>query len=229
MIVLIFLIFTSSFFYECTAVALKRQEEVYLPSFRSGHNVSVFLSGEYNTWSITQNASAATNQALISPILQSRFVPAVFVRYTYDINIAGSTGFFLGSTAGLLAEQGSYGNFTAGYGISFPTATIGLIQNFKNVARAFVGAEYGAVWFPQMTIQTDSGISEPLAGVPGVFSLYVGSDFFIDTNTAFTAQIGGRYSYMPCLNGCNSSTYLNTLTIQGQSEFVQLGMTWLIN
>lgn len=233
MIVFLFFIFTSSLVYNSVASAQKLtqepQEEYFRPSFRSGHNATLLLSGEYTTWKVSQNAGNAINQEAISAIQQTKLVPALFFRYSYHFNIISSFGFFIGSTAGFIASNGSYGNFYPGYGISFPTVTLGLVQNVEDFFRLLIGGEYGAIWYPNMTIKTDSGTTNSLAAVPNIFSVYLGSDFFLERHTAISTQIGGRYFYVPCLNSCSNSNYVNSLSIQGQSIYAQAGLTWLFN
>lgn len=229
MIAVLFFTLISSFFYHGVATAQSLQNDYFQPDFRSGHNMTILLSGEYTTWSVSQSSASVTNQDAVSSIQQSKFIPGLFLRYSYHFNFISSFGFFVGSTAGFVASNGYYGSFFPGYGIFLPTVTLGLVQNFPGLLRLIAGAEYGAAWYPNMTVTTHSGTVNSLSAIPHIFSGYVGTDFFFDRHTAFSTQVGGRYFYVPCLNSCSSSNYLNSFDIRGQSLFAQAGLTWLFN
>lgn len=207
----------------------KTQETYFRPDFHSGHNLSLLLSGEYTTWNVSQNTGNAVSQESVSAVNQSHFVPAVFLKYAYHFHVVSGFGLFLGSTLGVLASSGQYDHFYPGYAISFPTINIGLIQNFHDHLRLFLSGEYGATWYPKMTITTNSGTVNSLSAVPNVFSYSLGSDFILDNRTMVTVQFGGRSFSVPCLNSCNNSNYINSLNIRGSSLFAQTGLTWSFN
>ena len=199
-------------------------EDTYIPIFRSGHSVSFLYSAEYSTWMVNQN-SAATSQETITPFSKSSMNSAFFIRYAYHINIVSNFGFFVGTTAGTIIDMGSYGNLKQSYGIAFPTIMTGLSLNLGQNFRILTGAEYGATWYPEMTITTDSGISKTIAPVPDMFSVFGGFDYFFTRNKAFTFQLGWRYQEVTPLNNNSSGTYLNSLSIQNNSYFAQIGLT----
>ncbi|MES2615101.1 MAG: hypothetical protein V4591_06785 [Bdellovibrionota bacterium] len=205
-------------------------EEYFLPSFRSGHNLSLFLSGEYTTWSAQQSSSEGDSD-VIDSAKANKTIIAMFFRYTYHINIISSFGFFVGSTAGVFASNGSYGehrNFYPGYGFSFPTVLGGLVQGLGQDFRLLAGVEYGAVWFPQMQITTSTNKQLGLGAVPDMYSIFIGIDNFLTRDTALSFNVGYRQISTPCLNSCSSSIYLNSLAITGKSYYTQLGMTWAV-
>lgn len=221
-------------------------EDYFTPNFRSGHNLSLFLSGEYTTWGANQasvpstpsNTSDTPEQindkvkaVTIDAAQGNKAVIALFFRYSYHINIISSFGFFVGSTVGILASNGSYGaqkNFYPGYGISFPTVLGGLVQGIGQNFRILSGIEYGAVWFPKMRIYTQSGIEKDLSPVPDMFGFFGGIDNFLSRNTAISLNVGYRQIHNPCLNACSNSLYLNSLSITNKSYYTQLGITWLL-
>src|SRR6185312_5808277 len=71
------------------------EEEYFLPSFRSGHNLSLFLSGENTTWNASQTTPPATSDGIIDSAQQTKIVMSVFFRYAYHVNIISSFGFFV--------------------------------------------------------------------------------------------------------------------------------------
>ncbi len=218
-------------------------EDYFLPNFRSGHNLSLFLSGEYTTWNANQtpDSSNPDNAVTVDPAQESKAVMALFFRYTYHVNIISSFGFFVGSTAGFLVSNGNYGkenNFYPGYGIAFPTVLGGLVQGLGQDFRLLAGIEYGAVWFPQMKIYSHSKdpndptkiitAEKDLSPAPDMVSIFVGLDNFLTRNTALSFNVGYRQIKNPCLNRCSSSIYLNSLSLTSNSYYTQIGVTWLV-
>ncbi len=199
-------------------------EDTYIPIFRSGHNVTFLYSAEYSTWTLNQN-SAATSQEKISALSQTTMNSAFFIRYAYHINIVSNFGFFVGTTAGAMIDMGNSGRLKQSYGFAFPTIMGGLSLNLGQNYRLLSGAEYGATWYPEMTITTDSGISKTIAPVPDMFTVFGGLDYFFSKNKAFTFQLGWRSQEITSLNNNSSGTYLNSLTIQNNSYFTQIGLT----
>ena len=211
----------------------------FFPSFRSGHNLSLFLSAEYTTWRANQSLVPSNpgdtddqiRSVTINSAQESKPVLALFFRYAYHINIISSFGFFVGSTIGLFSSNGSYGkqkNFYPGYGIAFPTVLGGLVQGIGQDFRLMTGIEYGAVWFPQMKIFTQSNEEKGLSPAPDMFGIFVGVDNFLTRNTALSFNVGYRQVTNPCLNNCSSSIYLNSLSLTSKSYYTQLGVTWLV-
>lgn len=196
-------------------------ENAYVPVFRAGHNLSFFYSAEYSTWTIDQDATSVESEK-IKPLSQTGVNSGVFVRYAYHINIVSNFGFFVGTTAGALVDMGTYGRLKQGYGFAFPTILAGLTLNLGQSFRFFSGAEYGATWYPEMTITTDRGIAKVIGPVPEMYSVFGGVDYFFSKNKAFLFQMGWRNQTVSNLNNASS---LNTLSIQNNSYFAQAGLT----
>jgi hypothetical protein len=225
--------------FSASAASDSEQEEEFLPSFRSGHNISLLLSEEYSHWSLNQthlNYAPGANQSnlssiVIDPAEESKLISAFFFRYSYHINILSGFGFFVGSTVGFFLSNGNYGasqNFYPGFGVSFPTVMGGLVQNIGQKFRILSGIEYGAAWFPKMHVLTQSGDSKNLAPVPDMASFYVGLDHFYSNNKAMSLYSGYRQILNTCLSNCSTSLYLNSLNIKDKSIYVQFGLTWIV-
>ena len=221
------------------AKEITQDTEEFLPSFRSGHNISLFLSGEYSNWAMTQTnapknilgTQAGFDAVTVDSANQTKLLGSLFFRYTYHINILAGFGFFVGSTVGLFSPNGNYGdkqNFYVGYGVSFPTVLGGLVQNIGQNFRLIGGIEYGAAWFPKMSVTTRSGSEQLLAPVPDMLSIYVGLDRFLKKNLALTIHFGYRQIMNTCLDNCSSSLYLNNFNITNQNYFTQAGFTWMV-
>lgn len=219
-------ILTQSLFFTNALLAQEDvvNEETYIPIFRSGHNLSILYSAEYSTWTVNQNFGLE-GQEKISPFSRTEMNSALFVRYAYHINIVSVFGFFVGTTAGVFANTGSYGQLKQSYGFEFPTIMAGLSLNFGQSFRLLGGAEYGATWYPEMAITTDSGVSKTIAPVPDMFSVFGGIDYFFSKNKAITFQLGWRTQEVTPLNNDSSGTYLNSLSIHNESYFAQVGLT----
>lgn len=225
MIIYFFTITQSVFFMN----VLFAQEKVvddfgYIPVFRSGHNLSILASGELSTWSFKQN-SYATNQDAISPFSNTGSNAALYLRYAYHINIISFFGFFIGTTAGVIAEVEPYGKLKQGYGFLFPTLLGGLVANIGQHFRLLTGIEYGATWYPEMKLVTNSGKEKLISPVPDMYSLFAGVDYFVTKNKAITVQGGWRKQTLVSLNNSSSNTYLNTIELENESYFVALGLT----
>ncbi|APJ04420.1 hypothetical protein AXG55_11080 [Silvanigrella aquatica] len=199
-------------------------EQTYIPIFRSGHNLSILYSFEYSTWSLNQTSSASS-QDTISPLVNSGINSLFLLRYAYHINIVSNFGFFVGTTAGFIIDMGNYGNLRQGYGFSFPTMLGGLSLNLGQNFRLLSGAEYGANWYPAMSITTDARVPNTIAPVPDMFAVFGGMDYFFQKDKAFSFQLGWRHQNITPLNNNASGTYLNTLKIYSDSYFAQLGLT----
>ncbi|KAB8029794.1 hypothetical protein [Fluviispira multicolorata] len=204
----------------------------YTPVFRSGHTLSLLTSWDHSTWNVSQNS--ASSFGTISSLSETRLGVGLYLRYAYHINIVSNFGFFLGTTAGLLLPVSNYGSLKPVYGYAFPTVMGGLSLNFSQNYRLLTGAEYGAAWFPDMTILTDTtstaaSTSRALAPVPDVFSYFVGLDYFYKKNLALSFQTGYRLTKITCLNNCSSTSFLNTLSINNKSIFAQLGLTFQVS
>ncbi len=207
------------------------EEETFVPSFRSGHNLSAFISGEYTNWNVIQSSTPSTQDDAIQRVDASKPVIGLFFRYAYHINIISSFGFFIGSTVGIFASNGSYGlakNFYPGYGVPFPTVMAGLVQNIGQDFRLLAGTEYSAAWFPKMTISSNNGVNKALNPTLDMISVFTGVDHFLNQNTAISLNLGYRQMRNPCLNNCIIPPYINSLKIVGQSYFTQLGVTWVV-
>lgn len=220
----------------CCYARQNASEDYFLPTFRAGHNLSLLLSGEMTTWNANQSTAPRTTGNLedvtIDSAQQGKAIIAVLFRYAYHINIISGFGFFVGSTGGLFFSNGNYGrqqNFYPGYGISFPTVLGGLLQGIGQDFRILAGAEYGAVWFPQMKISSQSGIAYELSTVPDMYSFFLGMDSFLSRTSAITFNVGYRQIHNPCLSGCSTSVYSNSLSITSKSYFAQLGFTWSLS
>lgn len=196
----------------------------YIPIFRSGHNLSILYSTEYSTWRVSQNVSSTSDEK-ISSINESRVNAAFFVRYSFHVNVINNFGFFLGTTSGIIIDIENYGNLKQGYGIAFPSLLGGLALNLGQKFRILSGAEYGANWYPDMEITTDSGHGKIIAPVPNMFSVFAGLDYFFTKNKAFTFQLGWREQRVVALNSNSRNTYLNSLSIQNSSYFAQIGLS----
>lgn len=196
----------------------------YIPVFRSGHNLSFLLSGEYSTWNFNQ-MSASSNQNKISNFSNTGANAAFYLRYAYHINIISFLGFFIGTTAGMLSEVEPYGKLKQGYGVLFPTLLGGLVVNMGQHFRMLSGFEYGATWYPEMKITTNSGNEKLISPVPDMFSAFAGFDYFVTRNKAITFQGGWRKQALITLNNGSSNTYLNTIGLENESYFVALGLT----
>ncbi|WGL60645.1 hypothetical protein QEJ31_03385 [Pigmentibacter sp. JX0631] len=225
-LIIAFSILTQSLFFMNELFA---QDEVvekfdYVPDFRAGHNLSLLLSGEYSTWNFHQN-SASSNQNVISDFSKTGGNAAFYLRYAYHINIISFFGFFIGTTAGILSEVESYGKLSQGYGVLFPTLLGGLVANMGQHFRLLSGFEYGATWYPEMKITTNSGNDKMISPVPDMFSAFVGLDYFVTRNKAITFQGGWRKQSLIILNNGSSNTYLNTIGLENESYFVALGLT----
>ena len=124
----------------------------YIPRFRSGPNLSILASGEFSTWSFKQN-SYATNQDAISPFSNTGSNVALYLRYAYHINNISFFGFFISTTAGVIAEVEPYGKIKTRLWFLFPTLLGGLVANIGQHFRLFNrGIEYGATWYPEVEI-----------------------------------------------------------------------------
>lgn len=205
------------------------QEEVvevldYVPVFRAGHSLSLLMSGEYTTWEF-QQSSAATNQDKISPFNNSGANAAFYVRYAYHINIISFFGFFIGTTAGAMLEVEPFGSLKQSYGFLLPTLLGGLVANIGHNARILAGIEYGATWYPEMKLITDTDQSKTIAPVPDMYTVFGGLDYFVTWNKAFTFQTGWRKQILGTLNNNSSNTYLNTISLKNESYFIALGFT----
>jgi hypothetical protein len=199
-------------------------ENTYIPIFRSGHSITFLYSAEYSTWAVNQN-TAATRQEKISSFSHTDMNSAFFIRYAYHINIISNFGFFIGTAAGAIIDMGSYGNLNQSYGFAFPTIMGGLSLNLAQNYRILSGAEYGATWYPEMSITSTSGVSKTIAPVPDMFSIFGGIDYFFSKNKAINFQLGWRHQEITPLNNNSSGTYLNSLTIKNDSYFAQVGLT----
>lgn len=240
-LILSFSFTTKSFANQNQAKNQEPSQYIYTPSFRSGHNLGILFSTEYTNWSANQKVKPSLNEnnntkitdLTIDPAQSNNIVFALFFRYTYHINIISNFGFFLGSTSGFIFPNGSYGdkdNFYPGFGIALPTALVGLTLGVSQNMRLLSGAEYGAIWYPTMTIHTQSpsNIQKDLAAVPHALSAFIGIDNFLTRNTALTFNVGFRKTWVPCIDNCNSTVYLNTLEIESKSYFAQLGINWVV-
>ena len=206
----------------------------YVPAFRSGHNLSLFASEGYNTWYVSQKGNNLSPENQIPSVSTKAFVHGLTVRYAYHINLVGSYGFFVGSSAGFRLSEGPYGEgdfFFPGYSIFFPTALGGLVWNLQNPQiRFLIGGEYGAALFPQMSVTTKEGERHKLSPVPNVVSVWGGFDKFWDEHHALSIQAGYRHTFLPCLDDCsNTSIYLNNIKIQGDEAILNVGVTWLLD
>lgn len=205
---------------------INENDAVFLPTFRSGHNLSLLLTGERSSWYVSSENTAPSEQV---PSLHTHsFAPSVYFRYAYHIHIISGFGFFVGSTTGFILSEGPYGDpsFSPGYGIAFPSVLGGLVMNFGLKFRLLTGAEYGAVWYPKMSVTTVGNTTHDLGPAPNMVSFFAGGDYYLGSNTAVTAQAGIRSIRKPCLSDCNNTMYLNSLSIHRESYFVQLGTTW---
>lgn len=169
-----------------------------------------------------------TGNEKITSFSKTGVIPGFMLRYVYHINIVYNFGFFVGTTTGILMDPGNYGNLYLRYGIALPTILGGLSLNLGQSFRLLGGAEYGAIWYPEMTITTDSGTTKVLGAVPDMFAIFGGVDYFFSRNRAFSFQVGWRHQKKTPLNDGSSGTYLNTLTIASDAYYAQMGLTFQI-
>lgn len=199
-------------------------DDTYIPIFRSGHNLTILYSFEYSRWTVKQE-SVPIDQEKISPLSKTGMNSYLFIRYAYHINIVYNFGFFVGTTAGVITDMGTYGKLKQSYGLAFPTIMSGLSLNLGQNFRILGGIEYGATWYPEMEMTTDSGVVKTIAPVPDMFSVFGGIDYFFSKNKAFTFQLGWRSQNVITLSNNSSAMYLNTLSIKNNSYFAQIGLT----
>jgi hypothetical protein len=213
------------------------KDSVFLPAFRSGHNLSLLLSSEYMRWNTSQinlNNSFQENfnqPNNISSASEAKTTVSIIFRYAYHINIISSFGVFVGSSAGITASNGYYGierNFYPGYGILFPTVLGGLVQNFGQEFRILSGIEYGAIWYPRMAINNQGYQEKELSAVPDTYAFFIGVDDFFQKNKALSLNLGYRRTNSPSLDQGNSSIFLNSLNITSAGYYIQFGVTWLL-
>lgn len=206
------------------------EDPLFLPNFRAGHHLSLFLSGEYVQWNLTQMPSPAGPALSLDGSHESRGVAAIFLRYAYHTHVIGPFGFFVGSTLGTWLSNGYYGiqkNLYPGYGVGFPTVLGGLTQGISHNIRFLEGIEYGAAWFPEMTVITQTGASQRLNLVPDMYAVFGGMDYFLTRNTAFLFQVGYRQIRNSCFSSC--AIYANKLQLSSKSTYAQMGITWLLD
>ncbi len=224
-----FHIVTQSLFF--TNVVLAQEdvvsENTYVPDFRAGHNLALFYSAEYSNWTLKQNSTSVESEK-IKPLSQTAVNSGFFIRYSYHINIISNFGFFVGTTTGLLIDMTSYGQLKQGYAVAFPTIMAGLALNIGQKFRIFSGAEYGAIWYPEMSITTDMGTAKVIAPVPDMYSVFGGFDYFFAKDKSLLFQMGWRRQNVMNLNNGSSNTYLNTLSIENNSYFAQFGVIFQI-
>ncbi len=211
----------------------KKEPTLYTPVFRSGHNLSFLLSGEYFNWVLSPSTLISQLQSFES-FSTSTVNIGLFVKYTYHINIVKNSGFFIGTTTGILGNTMHNHKLQQGLAIAFPSLLTGLVLNVRPAMRILAALEYGALWYPNMnTLAIPKDSREPqmfkqISPVPDMFSIFAGMDYFYKKNKAFTLNIGWRYQTLTPLHNGSSNIYLNTLSLKNNSSFLQFGVTLLV-
>lgn len=210
--------------------------DFYQPTFRSGHNVSAFLTEEYINWYAAQNQAPtgtdSTVRALkIDTVDTSKLNMGLYFRYAYHINIISNFGFFVGSTTGMFMPFGIYGvhrNFTPGLGLALPSVLGGLVLGLGPNYRMTGGAEYGAIYFPMMKIYTEANDQKVLSPTSDMINAYIQLEKNFHRDSLYILGFGYRKTFNPQINGGNDSVYTNSLTLRSKGWYMQVGLNWLI-
>jgi len=197
------------------------------PNMHIGHELSTLFSLESMHWNIEQkdrNSFIPPNFVEKSEV--SLISPGVFLRYEYHVPFSINSGFFLGTTAGATFLSAKTNSFKSGYGIFFPTILVGFTGTPVEQDRIALGAEYGAVWYPDMTLVTVSHNNEPLNATLGTLNFYLANDYFFSSDIAFRASGGVRLIDNVCWGSCSEENYIQKFKIRNMSIYMQVGIVF---
>jgi hypothetical protein len=209
--------------------AVPISNDIFLPTFRAGHQLSLTVGAVYTHWSVDQGNNVSDIPDAVDPVHASGISPEVTFRYVYHVNLLNRMGFYVGSSAALNVDTRTYdGRFHPGPGILFPSITVGLSTSIADSWRVMGGVEYGAAWYPWMYVKTNGGETNDLSPVPNVFNANVIFDYFYNVSQGISLEFGARRIQTTCLDGCSDSIYLNSLDITGDSLYFKTGIIWLV-
>ncbi len=194
-----------------------------------GHELSLFLTLESVYWNVSQRVDdGVPDSERITTTKFRQMSPAVFLRYSYNIPFSKNFGFFLGSTAGMIFASMDQNNFHSGYGIFFPTILIGFTGSPTPADRITIATEYGATWYPEMSVETEANLKRPLNATLDAWDLYASNDYFFYRDIAFNVTVGVRAINNVCKLKflCSNANYINTLKIRNTTYYGQIGFVF---
>ena len=181
---LFFLLAGSCFAEEEDVTSSTQIDYDYDARFRPGHNATILFSLRQSIWSFSMDETTVSSSGLSSE---------VFARYAFHVNIFGKLGFFMGSTAGVGNDVTHSRQIAPGYAIYFPSMTVGFVHDYSRKSRALVGAEYAAIWYPNMRVRINNQ-QYKVSEIPTTFAFFIGMESVFGKNISLGVQAGYRFT-----------------------------------
>ncbi len=198
-------------------------------SFKPGHNLTLNLVVQQTSWKVsdTESVSGGTSFSL---------APGAQFRYSFHVNIVGNTGFALGTGLSAFSHEDAVGEaFSPGWSVSFPSISVGAVQNLGQDTRLTGFFEYAATYFPKFVVfaKTNDGLNETeevaVSFAPDSLLTSLQIEQFLSRTLSVVLSGGYRKVFTYCLGGCGSQSFVNDIQFDQEGLLLGLGMNWKIS
>jgi hypothetical protein len=204
--------------------------------FRPGGHVSLLAAVQQTAWDVTKAGAVVGKKEL-------HFSPGVVARYAFHFQLIKKFGGVVGTDVGVFHDWANVGEtqsaacsgsaFRPGTYFSFPSMTLGLVQNLSEKHRAAILGQYTGIMFPWMKTCLENGETQLLSAIPHSFAMMGQWDRFLESGAAISVAVGYRNTGIQCVGkqsvcvfGAEKTSALENLDFSARGIVVQIGMTW---
>jgi hypothetical protein len=200
----------------------------YSARFRPGHNISFIMGVRQSLWEITYLMTPGLPSNMT--IAQNYYATDLLLRYSFHSNVFAKFGIFFGTTAGITKDFFPKSALSPGFGFYFPTILAGIVQNYTERSRFFIGIEYGGAWFPKIRVKSqDVGLNLEISEILNSYVSFIGVETFVNKSLALGIQAGYRWMDSASINFLiNQVNTAPQYYLWNRGVFFQIHSTWQI-